>query len=150
MRIGEFANKAGVTEQTVRYYERLGMLTPSRRTSKSFRSFSSEALERLKLIKGLQALNMPLEEIVSLFQTWENSPSGNEAQRRLSSILEKKINLLDTRLEQHNELRDLLHRAVEQSLRCKKCTKKPSKEVCAHCSRITPAEKPAPCLSAFF
>lgn len=150
MRIGEFANEAGVTEQTVRYYERLGLLSPSRRTSRSFRSFCSEDLERVRLIKSLQALNMPLEEIVSLFQTWGNSPSGNEAQGRLGSILERQIKQLDAKLDQYNELRNIMRRAIRQSARCKKCAKKPTREVCTHCPRIMPADKPAPCLSAFF
>lgn len=149
MRIGEFANKAGVTEQTVRYYERLGLLSPSRLTSRSFRRLSSEDLERVRLIKGFQTLNMPLEDIVSLFQTWGDSPTGHEAQRRLSSTLENQIKMLNAKLKQYNELSNLLRQALSQSVRCKRCAKKPAKEVCTHCPRLI-QEEPVPCLSAFF
>lgn len=53
----------GITRQNIRYYERQGLLEPARDTGNAYRDYSDEDVRRLKLIKMLRMLDMPLKEI---------------------------------------------------------------------------------------
>ncbi len=53
----------GISRQNIRYYEKAGLLTPNREEQNSYRDYSGEDVERLKLIKMLRMLDMPLKEI---------------------------------------------------------------------------------------
>ncbi|MBW3631274.1 MAG: MerR family DNA-binding transcriptional regulator [Gemmatimonadetes bacterium] len=56
MTIGELAAEAGVNVQTVRYYERRGLLPQPERTASGYRQYDVEALERLRFIRQAQDL----------------------------------------------------------------------------------------------
>ena len=66
MRIGELAHKAGVDVQTVRYYEREGLLAAPARTPSGYRAYGPEHLERLNFVRHCRSLDMPLAEIKRL------------------------------------------------------------------------------------
>ena len=53
----------GITRQNIRYYERQGLLEPARDAGNAYRDYSDEDVRRLKLIKILRMLDMPLKEI---------------------------------------------------------------------------------------
>lgn len=62
-RTGEFARKASVSERTLRYYDRLGLLSPSTYSEAGYRLYSDEDFPRLQQILGLKYLGFSLEEI---------------------------------------------------------------------------------------
>ncbi len=64
--IGEAAKAAGVGAQTLRYYERRGLLLPPHRTESGYRQFSEEAVRRVQFIRRAQSLGFTLEEIAEL------------------------------------------------------------------------------------
>lgn len=66
MRIGELARQAGVDVQTLRYYEREGLLASPLRTAAGYRSYGPEHLERLNFVRHCRSLDMPLAEIKRL------------------------------------------------------------------------------------
>lgn len=66
MRIGQVAAQAGVNIQTVRYYERRGLLLPPERTASGYREFPDEVVRRLRFIKRAQELGFTLKEIAEL------------------------------------------------------------------------------------
>ena len=53
----------GLSRQNIRYYEKEGLLTPNREEGNSYRDYSEEDIRRLKTIKMLRMLDMPLKEI---------------------------------------------------------------------------------------
>jgi DNA-binding transcriptional MerR regulator len=63
MKIGQLAARAGVTIDTIRFYERRGLLARAARTPSGYRSYSGDEVERLALIKLLQGLGLSLDEI---------------------------------------------------------------------------------------
>ena len=63
MRIGELARQAGVDVQTVRYYEREGLLAAPSRTGSGYRAYGPQHLERLNFVRHCRSLDMPLAEI---------------------------------------------------------------------------------------
>lgn len=64
--IGALAGRAGLTAETLRYYERLGLIEPSRRTAANYRLYGVEAEQRLRFIRRAQTLGFSLGEIAQL------------------------------------------------------------------------------------
>jgi DNA-binding transcriptional MerR regulator len=64
--IGEVAARAGVGVDTVRYYERRGVLPPAQRRSSGYRAFQPQTVERIVFVKELQTLGFTLDELVGL------------------------------------------------------------------------------------
>ena len=63
MRIGELAKKAGCPVQTIRFYEKAGLMRAPRRTSANYREYGPEHAERLAFITRCRSLDMSLPEI---------------------------------------------------------------------------------------
>jgi MerR family mercuric resistance operon transcriptional regulator len=63
---GEVARQGGVNLETIRYYERRGLLPKPPRTSSGYRTFGVDAVRRLRFIKHAQALGFSLKEIKEL------------------------------------------------------------------------------------
>lgn len=66
MRIGELGATAGVEVETIRYYERLGLLPAPPRRANGYRSYTHEHLERLAFIRHCRALGMSLADVQRL------------------------------------------------------------------------------------
>lgn len=66
--IGELANRAQVSTDALRYYEREGLLFPKRRTESGYRLYSEEALRRLRFIKHAQECGFSLAEVRELLE----------------------------------------------------------------------------------
>jgi len=66
MRIGELAKAAGTTVETVRYYEKEGLLPAPQRGDNNYRHYGPAHVERLRLIRNCRALDMTQEEIRAL------------------------------------------------------------------------------------
>ncbi len=68
MRIGELARRAGVRVDTVRYYEKEGLLGPVARRPSGYREFSEDSVRRIRFVKRAQELGFTLREIHDLLQ----------------------------------------------------------------------------------
>ena len=66
MSIGKVAAAAAVNIQTIRYYERRGLLSPPRRAPSGYRQYNEDAVARLRFIKHAQELGFSLNEIDEL------------------------------------------------------------------------------------
>lgn len=76
MRIGELAARASVNVQTVRYYERRGLVPEPARTASGYRQYDFDALERLHFIKRAQGLGFSLDEVGELLGLRVDDPSS--------------------------------------------------------------------------
>ncbi len=63
MRIGELGQATGVDIETIRYYEKAGLLPPPARTPNGYRAYGAAHLERLAFVRHCRALDVPLAEI---------------------------------------------------------------------------------------
>lgn len=103
--IGEVARLAGVNVQTVRYYERRGLLdTPARRSS-GYREYDAAAVERLRFIRRAQELGFTLTEISELL---ELRLDPRTTAGRVKARAEEKIAEIDGWLRDLTRLRDAL------------------------------------------
>ena len=88
--IGELAARAGVNRETLRYYERRGLLKPARRTAGGYRIYDEESAARLLFIKRAQGFGFSLEEIRDLLgMKPENPRSCNRVMKMLDNKLEE-------------------------------------------------------------
>ena len=66
MKIGEMASATATNIETVRYYEKIGLLPPPARTGANYRSYGPEHLARLSFIRRARDLGFPIEQIRAL------------------------------------------------------------------------------------
>jgi DNA-binding transcriptional MerR regulator len=95
MRIGELAKAAGISVQTIRYYERIGLLYPDGRSSAGYRSYEAGAVTFLKHVKHAQRLGFTLAEQKQLFEPREQTNGGE----RLRRLADTKLRQLTHRIE---------------------------------------------------
>lgn len=98
--IGILAKLAGVNIQTVRYYERRGILNPSAKTGSGYRLYGDRELRRLQFIQHAKELGFTLKEIGELLQLGVTSKSSCDSVRKKAGdklkIVEEKIEALDS------------------------------------------------------
>ncbi len=105
MWIGRTAEAAGVNAQTLRYYERRGLLGRARRGRSGYREYSDEAVHVVRFIKRAQELGFSLDEIEELIKL----RGVRRAQRhRVRAIAEGKIVEIDRKIAHLQAMRDAL------------------------------------------
>ena len=105
LQIGEVAKRAGVSIDTLRYYEKVKLLPSPTRSSGGFRLFAPEHIERVRFIKQAQELGFSLDEIKGLLAT-----GGAEECRTVRDLLKRKLSELDERLKAMMDFRRVLTR----------------------------------------
>jgi Cd(II)/Pb(II)-responsive transcriptional regulator len=90
MKIGELAQKAGVDVQTIRYYEREGLLDAPARTGSGYRAYGPQHLERLTFVRHCRSLDMPLAEVKRLIDlSSDRAVSCEQVDQLVRSHLER-------------------------------------------------------------
>jgi MerR family copper efflux transcriptional regulator len=115
MRIGEFAELAGVTPRTIRYYESLGLLGPSEREGQGFRYYSEAELARLKKIDHLKQLGLQLEEISEVLPLYYDDPTGLRGKRRILELLQAHLHEADEKIAGLQQFRDELRENIRKT-----------------------------------
>jgi DNA-binding transcriptional MerR regulator len=109
MRTSEVADRAGVNTETLRYYERRGLLTAPPRTTGGYRGYPAAAVELLRFIKRGQELGFTLDEVEELLHLDTGGPDSCDAARALA---ERRRADLATRIldlqRMHDSLADLV------------------------------------------
>lgn len=112
MRIGELARLSGLTPDTLRYYERRGLLEKPHRSSGRFRIYSAATIERVRFIKRAQALGFSLDDIGQLVRF--NGRGGLGRCRRVRDLLEGRLSDLAVTPAELQTLQASLATALEQ------------------------------------
>lgn len=90
MRIGDLARRTGVDVQTVRYYEREGLLSVPARTPAGYRAYGPQDLERLYFVRHCRSLDMPLADIRRLLSlATDSSVSCEQVNALVDAHLER-------------------------------------------------------------
>ena len=111
-RIGEVAEKSGMTRDALRYYERLGLIPAPRRTDGGFRVYAADTLERLRFIKQGQIVGLTLQEIAVLVR--HRNDSGLRRCRSVRDLLRAKVADVDARLRELEGFRTMLLLYLDQ------------------------------------
>lgn len=99
--IGTLAKRAGVGIDTVRYYERAGLLPPSRRLASGYRRYTSLELARLRFIRRAQALGFTLSEVRDLLAL-----SAKRDVARVKRSAQAKLEDVDKKIEALKKIRE--------------------------------------------
>jgi Hg(II)-responsive transcriptional regulator len=110
MRTSELAGQAGVNTETLRYYERRGLLTQPPRTSGGYRDYPTTAVDLLRFIKRAQELGFTLDEVEELLHLNHGGPDSCDAARELA---ESRRTDLEARIEDLQRMRDSLTELVD-------------------------------------
>lgn len=98
MKIGSVARQAGLSVDTVRYYERLGLLKPAARTAAGYRRYANDDVRRLKFISHAKELGFTLKEIAQLLALRTGGPDCDKVRRialEKAADIDEKIKLLE-------------------------------------------------------
>ena len=87
MRIGQLANALGCTVETIRFYEKQGLLPAPHRTNGNFRKYDEEHVQRLSFICNCRSLDLSLNEIKTLLSLENHNEQRTEVIVYLTVIL---------------------------------------------------------------
>lgn len=112
MRIGALGQAAGVDPETIRYYERIGLLPVPARQANGYRAYSSAHLERLAFIRHCRELDMPLADIQRLLHLLDQPPGDC---RDVDQLIDTHLTRVQARLQ---SLQVLAHQLEQLRGRC--------------------------------
>lgn len=111
LEIGEVAKLSAVGVDTIRYYERLGLLPEAPRRSSGYRVFDERTVERIQLVKQLQDLGLTLQEIVEMIRAVGQDAAGCSAESsKISAALARTESRLAVLMAMRTKLRQALRR----------------------------------------
>ena len=109
--IGEVAHRAKVRTDTLRYYERLGLLEPETRSPAGYRLYAPEAVDRLSFIKKAQAMGLTLHEIGGVISS---ALGGSPPCDHVRSTIRSRLDEVDERIADLSALRETLVCALQR------------------------------------
>jgi len=89
MRISQLADQVGVPTSTVRYYERIGLLTGPTRTASGYRDYDDSAAARLLFVSRARSLGLSCDQIAELLPVWGGADCA-AAQDRVVHLIQRK------------------------------------------------------------
>ena len=108
MRIGEVAAEAGVNIQTLRYYERRGLLPEPERSNSGYRAYDRDTVRLIRFIKSAQELGFTLREIEDLIELRRTPRCGAEVR----AVAAAKVDDIERRIRQLRAMRKALGELV--------------------------------------
>lgn len=107
--IGKAARAANLSIDTVRFYERSGLLKPPPRTAGGYRLYRQDDIDRLRFIQRAKALGFTLEEIAQLLQLND----GKGRRRDVKSVAARRLEELDRKLAELMRIRHAIAHLVQ-------------------------------------
>jgi DNA-binding transcriptional MerR regulator len=109
MKIGQVAEEAGVSVDTVRFYERRGVLPRPERMPSGYRTYTPATVERIRLARRLQALGFSLDEVIDALHATDQGDVSCDSERwRLEAVLVRIEAKLDELQEVRRDVRKVL------------------------------------------
>src|SRR2546422_6843370 len=112
LRIGELAEKSGVSRDALRFYERRRLLPAPQRTAGGFRVYPAETVDRLRFIKQAQMVGLTLQEIGALVS--HRNETGLRRCRQVRDLLRAKVADVETKLSELQAFQRSLAQYLEQ------------------------------------
>jgi MerR family copper efflux transcriptional regulator len=110
MKIGELSEQSGLSCDSIRFYERRGLLSLPSRTPSGYREYSSEAVQRLTFVRKARELGFTLKEVAQLMTLALDQGAGAKDVHTQALL---KMSELDRRISALQEIRENLRRLVE-------------------------------------
>lgn len=111
LKIGEVSRQTGIGIETLRFYEKSGLLDKPARTYSGYRMYSTDVLDRLIFIKQAQVLGFSLDEIRKLI---DDARRGNSPCNEVREIVRTRLEELDRRMQEMARYRKELAETLEE------------------------------------
>ncbi len=106
IQIGSLARQLGITTRTIRYYEEIGLMGASKRSSGGTRSYNRDDVLRIKFILKLKELGISLKEMLSLADTFDtHNQDFDTITPKVLEILDLHIGKIDDKVAKLTSLR---------------------------------------------
>jgi Hg(II)-responsive transcriptional regulator len=109
MRISKAAEQAGVNVQTLRYYERRGLLPKPPRRSSGYREFPDDAVRLVRFIKSAQELGFSLDEVEELLKLRRQSGRNR---KQIRAVASQRIEHIDQKIAELGRMRSALEHLI--------------------------------------
>jgi DNA-binding transcriptional MerR regulator len=109
LRAGELARLCGISTDTLRHYERVGVLPRPARSRAGYRQYPAEAEARVRLVRRALRVGFTLAELARVLRTRER---GGAPCREVRALAERKLAQLECQLDELSVLRDSLRRLL--------------------------------------
>jgi DNA-binding transcriptional MerR regulator len=96
LKSGELAARAGVTKDTLRFYERRGLLAKPRRSGNGYRRYPASAVSRVRMIRVAVSVGFSIEELAAILRTRD---SGGKPCREVRRLAAEKVERLRREIE---------------------------------------------------
>jgi DNA-binding transcriptional MerR regulator len=107
MNIHEAAQASGLTQDTIRFYERKGVLPAPPRQSNGYRHYTDEHVRTLRLAKGLRELGLPLSDVAPILRVAHDG-TCREVRESMTRTFRHALSDVDARIEELERARDHL------------------------------------------
>jgi Cd(II)/Pb(II)-responsive transcriptional regulator len=135
MKIGELARRLNCTPDTIRFYEKEGILPQADRTDANYRTYNESHIERLRFIRNCRALDMTHGEVRALLEAADGHSSSCST---INSLVDDHIDHVSTRIDELVQLRQKLV-VLRQKCRCTHPV-----DTCGIMQELTSREAPQP------
>ena len=130
MKIGQLSQVSGCSIQTIRYYEKEGLLNPPNRSEGNFRLYDVKAQKQLEFVKHCRSLGIPLSDIRTLLDL-KNSPE--ESCITVNDLISNQLELVNKRIKELRELK------TELQIMQKACSADSTVERCGILKTLDPS-----------
>ena len=110
MRISEISEQCGLSPDTLRYYERIGLLPPVNRNNGGIRDYGELDLRRVSFIKCMRSAGLPIEVLIEYFELVQQ---GDKTIAARKEILIEQREQLSARMNEMQDTLDLLNYKIE-------------------------------------
>lgn len=110
MKISTVSEQSGLSVDTLRYYEKIGLLPPVSRTDSGIRDYDELDVKRIDFIKCMRTAGLPIEVLIGYFELVEQGDETIEARKQ---ILEQQRAQLVARMAEMQETLDLLNHKIQ-------------------------------------
>ena len=107
MRSGELAKRLGISPDTLRHYERRGMIPLPQRTPCGYRIYSDAAVQRIQLVRRAVAVGFGLDELARIFAVRD---AGGVPCHQVRALADEKLADIDLRIRELKQLQKTLRR----------------------------------------
>jgi DNA-binding transcriptional MerR regulator len=109
IQIGKLAKQLAITTRTIRYYEEVGLMGPSKRLSGGARSYNQDDILRLKFILKLKELGISLKEMLELAESFDtHNQDFDTITPKVLEILDLHIGKVDNKIARLASLRSVI------------------------------------------
>lgn len=110
MKIAEVSEKFGLSSDTLRYYERIGLLPTVTRTESGIRDYSELDIRRVDFVRCMRGAGLPIEVLIDYMELIQQGDGTIEARKE---ILVEQRDLLASRIAEMQKTLDLLNHKIE-------------------------------------